>query len=126
VQKDITNLKYTPTHEWIALEDNNHVTLGITQHAQESLGDVVYVELPEVDTLVEKEEQICVVESSKAAAEVYSPVAGTIIAVNTELEDNPEYINESPYDKGWVVKIKINNTDESESLLSYEQYQDIN
>ncbi len=126
MQKDITNLKYTPTHEWIALEDNNHVTLGITQHAQESLGDVVYVELPEVDTLVEKEEQICVVESSKAAAEVYSPVAGTIIAVNTELEDNPEYINESPYDKGWVVKIKINNTDESESLLSYEQYQDIN
>jgi glycine cleavage system H protein len=126
VQKDIKNLQYTSTHEWIALEDNSHVTLGITQHAQESLGDVVYVELPETDTSVEKEEQICVVESSKAAAEVYSPISGTIIAVNTELEDNPEYINESPYDKGWVVKIKINNTDELESLLSYEQYQDIN
>ncbi len=126
MQKDIKNLQYTSTHEWIALEDNSHVTLGITQHAQESLGDVVYVELPETDTSVEKEEQICVVESSKAAAEVYSPISGTIIAVNTELEDNPEYINESPYDKGWVVKIKINNTDELESLLSYEQYQDIN
>jgi glycine cleavage system H protein len=126
VPKDIKNLKYTSTHEWIALEDNNHVTLGITQHAQESLGDVVYIELPEVETSVEKKEQICVVESSKAAAEIYSPIAGTILAINTELEDNPEYINESPYDKGWVVKIKVNNTDELESLLSYQQYQDLN
>ena len=125
MQEDIKHLKYTTTHEWVAIEDNNHVTLGITHYAQESLGDVVYIELPETDAPIKKGEQICVVESSKVAAEVYSPVTGTIVAINKELEDNLEYINEDPYNKGWIVKIKINNLNELESLFSYKQYEDL-
>lgn len=125
MQQEISNLKYTTTHEWISVEDNNHIILGITKYAVESLGDIVYVELPKLDSTITKDEQICVIESSKAAAEVYSPINGTIIAVNEELESNPEHINETPYNQGWIVKIKINDPAELEALLSFEQYQKV-
>jgi glycine cleavage system H protein len=116
-------LRYAESHEWARVEDDGTITIGISDHAQEALGDVVYVELPEVDADVEAKGEAGVVESVKAASDIYAPVSGKIIAVNTALEDAPETVNESPYDNGWFFKMQPNDLGELESLLDMNAYQ---
>jgi len=99
-------LRYTRSHEWIRIETDDTVTLGITDHAQEALGDLVFVELPEIGAELMAEDTCCVVESVKAASDVYMPVGGEVLEVNEALNDEPEIINNSPYDNGWLIKFK--------------------
>ena len=115
------DLQYTNDHEWLRREDDGSVTIGITDHAQAALGDLVYVELPEVGQDVESGGDMAVVESVKAASDVYAPVSGTVVAVNDDLSDDPEKINADPYGDGWIVKLKTSG-DDSE-LLSPDEYQ---
>ena len=114
-------LLYTPEHEWILIEEGI-ATIGITDFAQQSLGDLVFVELPEEDTQAAVSEQLAVVESVKAASEVYSPVSGKVVEVNSELEESPESINSSPYDDGWICKIAMSDVEELEDLMDAEDY----
>ena len=117
------DLLYTKEHEWLRREDDGSVTVGITDHAQAALGDLVYVELPEVDQDLEAEGEMAVVESVKAASDVYAPIAGKVVEVNEELADDPEKINEDPYGDGWIVRIEpAGDIDESE-LMSPDDYQ---
>ena len=117
------DLKYVASHEWLKLEDDGIITVGITDHAQDLLGDVVFVELPEVGRTVSADEEIAVVESVKAASDVYAPIAGEIIEINDELVDSPELANEDPYGKAWFFKIKPANVADYDDLLSAEEYQ---
>ena len=117
-----THLKYADTHEWSLLGEDGIVTVGITDYAQNSLGDVVYVDLPEVGRQVAQKEQIAVVESVKAASDIYAPVSGVVVAVNEILEDAPETINESPYENGWFFKIRAADPAEMDTLLSADNY----
>ena len=103
------DLKFLASHEWIRLIDDNVVIVGISDHAQEQLGDVVFVELPGIGDSVISGDEAAVVESVKAASEVYSPFTGEVVEVNEDLEDNPELINSSPYDDGWFFKLKVSN-----------------
>ena len=116
--------KYTKDHEWISLQDQV-ATIGITNFAQESLGDIVFVELPKIGKLIKKGDQIGVVESVKAASEIYSPVSGKIIEVNNELIKTPQLVNTDPENSGWFIKINIEKTDELNNLLSFDQYKKI-
>ena len=116
--------KYSKDHEWIFCEDDV-ATVGITNYAQESLGDIVFVELPKIGKLIKKGDQIGVVESVKAASEIYAPVSGEIIEVNNELTNTPQLINTSPEDSGWYIKIKLETTDELNNLLNFDQYKKI-
>ena len=116
-------LKYVASHEWLRLEEDGTITVGITDHAQDLLGDVVFVELPEVGDSVAVDDEISVVESVKAASDVYAPISGEIVAVNDSLEDDPEIINSDPYGDGWFFKIKPLNVDDYEELMSAEEYQ---
>ena len=116
------NLKFLDTHEWARLESDGNVTVGISDHAQDLLGDIVFVELPEVGLTINQGAEIAVVESVKAASEVYCPVGGEILKINNNLEDSPELINSSPYGEGWFFKIKPSDLNELESLLSPEEY----
>lgn len=118
-----TDLKYVASHEWLKLEDDGIITVGITDHAQDLLGDVVFVELPEVGREVSADEEIAVVESVKAASDVYAPIAGEIVEINDELVDSPELANEDPYGKAWFFKIKPANVADYDDLLSAEEYQ---
>lgn len=118
------NLKYTKDHEWVSI-DGDTATIGITDHAQEALGDLVYVELPEVGRNVTKGEEFIVVESCKAASDVYAPIAGEIIEANDNLNDTPETINTSAYEGGWLVKMKISNAAELEELLDAASYKEV-
>ncbi len=118
-------LLYTKSHEWIRDDGDGTVTIGITDHAQELLGDLVFVELPEVGDNVESGADCAVVESVKAASDVYSPVAGEIIEVNEALADAPETINESPYAEGWLFKVKLAEKADLSHLLSADAYQAI-
>jgi len=118
-------LKYTKSHEWIRSEDDGSVTIGITEHAQEALGDMVFVELPEVGNEYEAAEECGVVESVKAASDIYSPVTGEIVAVNEELEDSPELVNSEPYHEGWLFRIQPFEQGESDDWLTAEEYQDL-
>ena len=118
------DLKYAETHEWARLEADGTVTVGISDHAQESLGDVVFVELPETGVEVDARAEVAVVESVKAASDIYAPVSGTIIEINEKLEDAPETVNESPYDDGWFFKIQPNDVAELETLLSANDYEE--
>lgn len=115
-------LKYVSSHEWLRLEADGSVTVGITGHAQELLGDIVFVELPEVGASLAADEQAGVVESVKAASDVYAPIAGEIVAVNESLPDAPETANSDPYGEGWFFKIKPANPADLDGLLSAEQY----
>lgn len=115
-------LKYVASHEWIREEGDGVVTVGITDFAQESLGDVVFVELPEVGTEVNKDDSIAVVESVKAASDIYAPVSGEIVEINEALMDEPEKANEEPYDGAWFFKVKLSEASELDDLLSAEQY----
>lgn len=117
-------LKYLSTHEWARVEEDGSVTVGITDHAQDALGDVVYVETPEVGSRVNAGEEAGVVESVKAASDIYSPVSGEVIAVNEALQDAPETINGSPYDDGWFFRVRPDNLAELEEALSPEDYRE--
>ena len=112
---------YTKEHEWVSIEDNI-ATMGITDYAQEALGDVTYVELPQEDTEVEQFEQIVSVESVKAASDIYAPMGGKVTEVNRKLEDTPGLINKDCFGKGWIAKIEIRDLDESTNLMSAEEY----
>jgi glycine cleavage system H protein len=117
----LDNLKYIDSHEWIEILDSGNIRIGITEHAQSALGDIVFVELPEEDSYAAGDE--CgVVESVKTASDIYAPIAGTIVAVNDALEDSPELINESPYDDGWIFEMEVDNADDLNDLLSAEEY----
>jgi glycine cleavage system H protein len=118
-----SELKYASSHEWARLEEDGTVTVGISDHAQESLGDVVFVELPEVGTTLAAGDDAGVVESVKAASDIYAPVAGEVIAINEQLEDEPETVNGDPYNDGWFFKLQPSDTAELENLLSAEDYQ---
>ncbi|WP_028471417.1 glycine cleavage system protein GcvH [Neptunomonas japonica] len=117
------NLKYTASHEWILDNGDGTVTIGITDHAQELLGDVVFVEVPEVGRAVEKGEEFSLVESVKAASDIYSPVTGEVVAVNELLEDSPETINESAFEDGWIAKVKLSDTSELDDMLDAVAYE---
>ncbi|MEE4290547.1 MAG: glycine cleavage system protein GcvH [Cycloclasticus sp.] len=117
--------KYADSHEWALLEADGNVRVGITDHAQELLGDLVFVELPEAGQSVDKGDECSVVESVKAASDIYSPVTGEIIAINDALEDSPEAINDSPYDDGWIFIVKPADASELNELLDAEGYQNL-
>jgi glycine cleavage system H protein len=116
------NLKYTSDHEWLRLEDDGTVTLGITDHAQQSLGELVYVELPEADRDLEPGEACAVVESVKAASDVYSPLAGVVTAANDALADTPELVNDSPYTDGWLLQLRLADPQALEELMDTDAY----
>ena len=119
------DLLYTKDHEWLRREDDGSVTIGITDHAQAALGDLVYVELPEDGQEVEDGGEMAVVESVKAASDVYAPIGGTVVAVNADLADDPERINADPYGDGWIVRMEpAGDIDESE-LMSPDDYQQL-
>ena len=115
-------LKYTSSHEWIADNGDGTVTVGITAVATEQLGDLVYVELPKIGTKVERGGSIAVVESTKAASDVYAPLSGDVVAANEELGAHPERVNESPYEKGWLFKLKLSKPGEAAGLLGRADY----
>ena len=117
-----SELKYTKSHEWVRNEDDGSVTIGITDHAQELLGDLVFVELPETGTEMSAEDAACVVESVKAASDVYMPISGEVVAVNESLADAPETINDSPYDDGWLIRVNPSNPDELDDLMDSDSY----
>jgi len=118
------DLYYASSHEWIKPEDGGVATVGISDFAQGELGDVVFVELPDVDSQVSARDEFSVVESVKTASDIYAPVSGVIVAVNELLEDSPETINSSPYDDGWIFKIRMENEEELQELLSAEDYRE--
>jgi glycine cleavage system H protein len=115
------NFLYTKEHEWVSIEDNI-ATMGISDYAQEALGDVTYVELPVEETEVEQFEQIVSVESVKAASDIYAPIGGKVTEINRKLEDTPGLINKDCYGKGWIAKIEVRDMDESTNLMSAEEY----
>ncbi len=116
-------LKYVDTHEWVRLEADGSVTIGITDHAQAALGDLVFVEMPAVGRKLAKDESCAVVESVKAASDVYAPIAGVVIAANEALSDAPEILNTDPYDGGWMWKMKVDAAD-LDALLDAKGYED--
>ncbi|HEN9517771.1 TPA: glycine cleavage system protein GcvH [Acinetobacter baumannii] len=117
-----SELKYARTHEWVKIEGDLVIT-GITDHAQDELGDLVYVETPEVGSQVTAGEQAGVVESVKTASDIHAPVSGTVVEVNTDLEGDPDFVNEDPYGKGWIYKIKPDNIADVEKLLTNAEYE---
>ena len=118
------DLKYTSEHEWVRI-DNGEAVVGITEFAQDQLGDVVYVELPPVGTRVEQNKQFGVVESVKTASDLYSPLSGEVVAINETLADEPQAVNDAPYGDGWMIRVRPDNVAELDSLLSAEQYADL-
>ena len=116
------SIKYTATHEWVRREDDGSVTVGISDHAQDAMGDIVYVELPEAGATVEVQDEVGVIESVKAAADIYAPIAGAITAVNEKLQDAPETVNESPYEDGWLFKIEPIESTDWDNLLDAAAY----
>ncbi len=118
-----SDLKYVASHEWLRLEEDGTITIGITDHAQDLLGDVVFVELPEVGAVVEADQEVAVVESVKAASDVYAPIAGEVVEINEELVDSPELANEDPYGKAWFFKVKPANPADYDGLMSAEEYE---
>lgn len=116
------DLKFLKSHEWARVEGNGRVTVGISDHAQGLLGDLVYVELPEVGADAKAGEQIAVVESVKAASDVYSPISGKVVEVNSALSDKPETINEDAYGEGWIFVVELTNADEVNELLDPDAY----
>ncbi|MCE7567608.1 glycine cleavage system protein GcvH [Aliivibrio fischeri] len=116
------DLKFTTSHEWLRDNGDGTVTVGISDHAQGLLGDVVFVDLPEVDDEVTAGEGFSLVESVKAASDIYSPVTGVIVEINEELEDSPEQVNEEPYESGWIARIKLSDSSELESLIPSDTY----
>lgn len=118
-------LKYASTHEWVRDEGNGVFTIGITEHAQDLLGDMVFVDLPEVGANVAAGDDVAVAESVKAASDIYAPIAGEVLAINEDLEDSPETVNNDPYGDGWLFKIKADDPSEVDGLLDAEGYQEV-
>lgn len=118
-----SELLYTKSHEWVRKEEDGTVTVGVTDHAQNLLGDLVFVELPNVDTEVEQQQECCVLESVKAAADAYAPISGDIVAVNESLSSTPELINQDAYGEGWLMRIKPNDDSALSELLDAEAYE---
>ena len=118
-----TDLKYTKNHEWLRLDDNFEATCGISDHAQEMLEAIVFVDLPDAGAEVKQGEAVAAVESARAMSDIFSPVTGVILKVNKKLEDVPELINDDPYGDGWIFKIDVTRTAELEDLLDAEEYQ---
>ncbi len=118
------NLKYTKDHEWARIEDDV-ATVGITDFAQSELGDIVYVELPEVGSRTVQNESFGTIEAVKAVSDLFAPLSGEVVEVNEALADQPELINKDPYGEGWIIKIKLSNPDEVNNLLSKEQYEEL-
>ena len=116
------DLKYASTHEWISVNEDGLVTVGISDHAQEALGDIVFVELPEAGASVNSKEEVAVVESVKAASDIYSPLTGEVVEINELLLDSPETVNASPYELGWFFKIRMENEAELDDLMSSDTY----
>lgn len=119
-----SELKYAATHEWVRVEGDGIVSIGITDHAQDALGDVVFVELPEVGATLNTGEEAGVVESVKAASDIYAPMSGEVVEVNTVLEDEPETVNNSPYGDGWFYKLRISDPSELDDLLDADGYRE--
>ena len=119
-----SELKYSKEHEWVKVEGNT-VTIGITEYAQGELGDIVFVELPEVDDEINEGDTFGSVESVKTVSELYAPVSGKIVETNEELEDSPEFVNESPYEKAWMVKVELSDESQLDELLSADQYSEM-
>lgn len=117
------NLLYTETHEWVR-DEGNHVAIGLTDYAQSQLKDIVYVELPEIGSEFKKGESMGVVESVKTVADVFSPITGKVVETNQTLKDSPQFVNEDPYGRGWIVKMAIREEEELKGLLSFKAYQD--
>lgn len=120
----ISDLKYTKSHEWVRDNGDGTVTIGITDHAQEQLGDIVYVEMPEMDTELNQEDPAGVVESVKAASDIYAPLPGTVVAVNEKLDDEPEMVNSDPFQDGWIYSLKLDSTDDLNELLDADAYKE--
>ncbi|SGZ14597.1 glycine cleavage system protein GcvH [Staphylococcus aureus] len=114
-------LKYSKEHEWVKVE-GNVATIGITEYAQSELGDIVFVELPETDDEINEGDTFGSVESVKTVSELYAPISGKVVEVNEELEDSPKFVNESPYEKAWMVKVEISDESQIEALLTAEKY----
>ena len=117
-------MKYTEDHEWLRV-DGDLVVVGITEHASEQLGDVVFVELPETETMVSKGDEICVIESVKAASDIVAPVDGEIVEVNDDLADNPGLVNEDPTGAAWFFKIKVSDLSQLDEYMSEDEYNDM-
>ncbi|EKO3557709.1 glycine cleavage system protein GcvH [Vibrio metschnikovii] len=115
-------LKFTDSHEWVRDNGDGTVTIGISEHAQAMLGDVVFVELPELESEFDAGDNFSLVESVKAASDIYAPVSGMVIEINEELSDRPELINEEPYDSGWIVKIKMSDASGLDDLKDADEY----
>ena len=115
-------LKYANSHEWARLESDGTIVVGITDHAQDALGDIVFIELPEIGVEVTAGAEVAVVESVKAASDIYSPVTGEVVEVNSGLEDQPELVNGSPYEDGWLFTVRVDSEDEFSELLDAEGY----
>ncbi len=115
-------LKYANSHEWARLESDGTVVVGITDHAQDALGDIVFIELPEIGAEVAAGAEVAVVESVKAASDIYSPITGEVVEVNSGLEDQPELVNGSPYEDGWLFTVRVDSEDEFSELLDAEGY----
>ena len=119
------DLKYTKSHEWVRLMEDDSVLVGISDHAQSALGELVFVELPEVDTEISAGDACAVVESVKAASDIYSPINGEIVEANDALADNPELVNQDPYGDGWIMRIRPSDVVELEELLDAEAYAEV-
>ena len=119
-----SELKYSKEHEWVKVEGNT-ATIGITEYAQGELGDIVFVELPEVDDEINEGDTFGSVESVKTVSELYAPVSGKVVESNEELEDSPEFVNESPYEKAWMVKVELSDESQLDELLSADQYKEM-
>ncbi|KAF0811144.1 glycine cleavage H-protein [Alcanivorax sp. S71-1-4] len=117
-------LRYAASHEWIRLEDDGTAYVGISDHAQDAMGDLVFVELPEVGQKMETGDEAGVVESVKAASDIYAPVSGEIVAINEALEDTPELVNQDPYGDGWLFRLRINDKADLDELLSADEYRE--
>ncbi|MFW9782773.1 MAG: glycine cleavage system protein GcvH [Candidatus Heimdallarchaeota archaeon] len=118
------NLHYTTTHEWVRI-DNSTATVGITDYAQHQLGDIVFVELPDVGIVLEKESNVGEIESVKAVGDLIMPLSGEIVGINEKLANNPELVNSSPFEEGWMIKIQISHASEIEELLTVEKYKEL-
>lgn len=116
------DLRYTKSHEWVRVNDDGTVTVGITAHAQDQLGDMVYVEVPEVDHELEAEDACAVVESVKAASDIYAPVSGTVVEANEDLTDSPELVNQDPFGAGWIMKIRPVDISAVDALMDADAY----
>ncbi|EIT87145.1 glycine cleavage system protein H [Fictibacillus macauensis ZFHKF-1] len=119
------DLRYSEEHEWVKVEEGNTVRIGITDFAQDELGDIVFVELPEVGDDISADEPFGSVESVKTVSELYAPISGKVVAINEDLDDSPELVNESAYEKAWMIVVEVSDTAEIDKLMTAEQYEEM-